>query len=370
MPLYLTRLPALLMGTSLALALHAAAGAKVLPPVDLGLLNNGAYASARVVTPGGEVIGNAIDGLTLTTRQALWSQGAVTVWSDCCGSGLGVPRAINRWREAVGYNEGGFDTYPVYWDEAGAAIELPALPGGNGRGAAGDINDAGLIAGHTRGPDGDTRHAVLWQHGLLVRDLGFMGQPGPGLANQSLAHGLNDQGLVVGASLVGSEFHAFVWQDGAFTDLGPGTALAITEDGQTILGTAPGLIPVVWRSGVRAYLPALGGGGIAYGHTVSAMNNKGEVVGFAPSTKPPYLDTAALWRRGKAINLGRHPGGTVSRAYGINDKGQVVGEGNLVPNGPMHALRWTLKAGRATVVEALGPRQPRIRPRAARSSTG
>ena len=37
-----------------------------------------------------------------------------------------------------------------------------------------------------------------------------------------------------------------------------------------------------------------------------------------------------LWRGGKAIDLGRYPGGTVSRAYGVNDKGQIVGEGNLV----------------------------------------
>ncbi|MFZ5551040.1 MAG: hypothetical protein ACOZJX_20245 [Pseudomonadota bacterium] len=356
MTIHLSGLGPRLLGAGLALSmLPAPASARLPPPGDLGLLNNGPYASARVITPGGDAIGNALDGVTLTTRQALWSQGSVVAWSDCCASGLGVPRAINRWREVAGYNEGGFDTYPVSWSGAGVAIELPGLPGGNGRGAAGGINDAGLVAGHTRGPDGATRHAVLWQHGVLVRDLGFMGQAGPGLANQSMAHGLNNQGQVVGASLVGSEFHAFLWQDGTFTDLGPGAALGITEDGQTIFGTAPGLIPVVWRNGVRAYLPALGGGGIAYGHTASAMNNKGEVVGFAPSRKPPYQDTAVVWRNGKAINLGRYPGGTVSRAYGLNDKGQVVGEGNLAPDGMMHALRWTLRAGQPPVVELLRP---------------
>jgi probable HAF family extracellular repeat protein len=271
-------------------------------------------------------------------------------WSECCGSGLGVPNAINRAGEVAGYNEGGFDTYPVFWSKTGAAIELPGQPGGNGRGAAGDINDAGLVAGYTRDPDGVGRHAVLWQAGLLVRDLGFMGQAAPGQANQTLAYGLNNQNQVVGAGLVGSEFHAFVWSDGTFTDLGAGAALDVTDDGSVIVGTAPGGVPVVWRSGVRSFLPGLGGAQVAYGHIVSAMNNKGLVVGYAPSPKPPYLDTAVLWR-GKAIDLGRYPGGTVSRAYGLNDKGEVVGEGNLAPDGPMHALRWTLKTGQASRAE-------------------
>lgn len=325
------------------------------PPADLGLLHGGAYASARAINRAGVVIGNALDGQTLTTGQVVWRDGQAVGWSDCCGSGLGVPKALNLAGEAVGYNEGGFDTYPVYWTPAGAWVELPGLPGAtSNRGAANDINNAGLVAGHARGPEGGgfSRHAVLWQGGVLVRDLGFLGQPDDGLVNQTLAYGLNDAGTVVGSGLVGSQMHAFVWRQGAYTDLGPGQALDITNDEQTIVGNAPGAVPVVWRGGVRSHLPALGGGGIAYGHTVSAMNNKGEVVGHAPATRPPYLDTAVLWRGGKAIDLGRHPGGTVSRAFGINDKGVVVGEGNLEPNGPMHALRWTLKAGQARVERA------------------
>jgi chitinase len=261
-----------------------------------------------------------------------------------------VPVAINAGREVVGYEDGGFDTYPVYWSAKGRAVPLPPLPGGNGRGAARDINDAGLVAGYTRDAGGNSRHAVLWYRKQLYRDLGFMGEPGPGLFNQSLAYGLNNVGDVVGAALVGSEFHAFVWRDGAFTDLGPGSALDIT-DGGLVMGTAPGLIPVLWRSGVREYLPHLDGSPVAYGHLAMAMNQLGDVVGYAPARKAPYQDTAVLWRGGQAMDLGRFPGGTVSRAFGINDQGKVVGEGNLEPDGPMHALRWTVKPGQAVLVE-------------------
>ncbi|MFO1337119.1 MAG: hypothetical protein U1F53_02610 [Burkholderiaceae bacterium] len=331
--------------------LLGAGQAQAAKAVDLGVLNGGPYSSARAINNKGQAIGNAMDGVTLSTGQVLWNKTAIQDWSHCCGSGLGVPKAINLSREAAGYNEGGFDTYPVYWSSNGTAIELPGLPGGNTRGAAGDINDAGVVAGYTRAADGVSRHAVLWQGGALVRDLGFMGSADNGVTNHSRAYGINKAGVVVGDAIVGSEFHAFRWADGVFTDLGPGTALDITDDGTTVYGNAPGLIPVLWRNGVRENLPALGGGKTAYGHWAMAMNNLGDVVGYAPALKAPYFDTAVLWRGGKAIDLGRYPGGTVSRAYGVNDKGQIVGEGNLVPDGPMHGLRWTVKAGLAPLVE-------------------
>jgi uncharacterized membrane protein len=38
-------------------------------PVDLGTLNGGSYASARAINGKGQIIGNALDGATLTYRQ-------------------------------------------------------------------------------------------------------------------------------------------------------------------------------------------------------------------------------------------------------------------------------------------------------------
>jgi uncharacterized membrane protein len=101
---------------------------------------------------------------------------------------------------------------------------------------------------------------------------------------------------------------------------------------------------------VREYLPGLFGP-IAYGHTVTGMNNAADLVGFTFQQTGPLYNTAVLWRNGKAIDLGRFPGGTISAAYGINDNGQIVGEGNIEPDGPMHALRWKVKPGQPPVVE-------------------
>lgn len=78
---------------------------------------------------------------------------------------------------------------------------------------------------------------------------------------------------------------------------------------------------MIWTNGVQADLPALGGGKIAYGRLVNGINNKGDLVGYAPAPQPGVFTIAVLWRKGKIINLGHYPGGTNSYATGINRRG-------------------------------------------------
>lgn len=301
---------------------------------DLGVLNGGTYGSARAINLQGSVLGMAMDGETLTNKQAMWRNGGVTVWSNCCGAGSGIPNRLNNGLEAVGYESAGYASSPLYWDATGNVTPLPSFPGTIVNwGFAYDINVNGLIAGQSQDAN-NVRHAVVWNRTVLQQDLGtLMG------ASSSSARGINDLGHVVGDA----DGYAFLWRNGALTRLGAGMALDINNSG-LILGTAPGMVPVLWRNGVMENLRALSGARVAYGHTVTGLNNRNEVVGYAPALRAPYQDTAVIWSNGRAVDLGRFPGGTVSRAYGINDNGQVVGEGNLVPNGPMHALRWTPKA--------------------------
>jgi probable HAF family extracellular repeat protein len=311
-------------------------------PVDLGVLPGGSYSSARAINAKGQIMGLANDPVTFAYEQVMWINGEISVRSTCCAAGLGVPRALNKKREAAGYADEGYEDGHWYWNSTGVPIRLPGLPGGIGRGSAFDINDAGRIVGYSV-DNSLRRHAVIWNRTRFALDLG--NELG---ATNSSASGINNLGDIVGDA----DGAVFVRRLGSVTTLGPGSALDISDAG-LIAGYAPGLVPVVWRDGVREYLPGLFGP-IAWGHTITGLNNAGDLVGFTFQQSGPLYATAVLWRNGQAIDLGRYPGGTISAAWDINDSGQIVGEGNLVPDGPMHALRWTVKPGRLPVVELAG----------------
>jgi probable HAF family extracellular repeat protein len=319
----------------------AGGSATAISVVDLGTLPGGTYSSAWAINNLGQAAGMSNDDTLAGNKQVIWIAGAISRIDACCGAGQATPKAINDAREVVGWENAGYATNGIYWDAGGTAYLLPALPGGENRVQAYDINNSGLIVGHSRDATGFVRHAVMWDRTAFLRDLGFMGSADPGLANYSNAKGINDAGDVVGDGVVGSDGHAFIWRDGSFTDLGLGVALDINNNG-LVMGWTSGRVPVVWRNRIMENLPGLSGAAVAYGHVVTDLNNNGDIVGYAPATASPYQDTAVLWRGGKAIDLGRYPGGAVSRAYGINDSGQIVGEGSIIPGGPMHALMWTV----------------------------
>jgi len=324
-----------------AMALLVAASAQARPPKDLGTLPGGYTSTARSVNAKGLIAGLASDPVSFNSVQVLWRQGAIEPWAACCGAGTGIPNALNRKGEAAGYANEGYEYGHWYWSATGLPVRLPGLPvDGIDRGAAYDINDRGTIVGYSV-DNALRRHAVVWQRTRFAADLSS--EVG---GTHSVARGINNLGDIVGDV----DGQVFLRTAGGIQWLGTGTAEGVNDAG-LVIGYAPGFIPVLWRDGVREYLPALYGGGIAYGHDVTGLNNLGDIVGY--TTQEGSLDnTAVLWRNGKAIDLGRYPGGTKSMAYDVNDKGQIVGEGNLEPGGPMHALRWTVKTGTAgTVVQ-------------------
>jgi probable HAF family extracellular repeat protein len=116
-----------------------------------------------------------------------------------------------------------------------------------------------------------------------MNDLGSLG------GTCTLAFGFNNQGQVVGVSSLAGDlkYHAFLWQGALLVDLG-------TLGGDT---SAPAFI-----------------------------NDTGDIVGVADLAGPaPQNHHATLWRNGKKIDLGVLKGDSCSRAYGVNSRGQVVG---------------------------------------------
>jgi probable HAF family extracellular repeat protein len=100
------------------------------------------------------------------------------------------------------------------------------------------------------------------------------------------ARGVNDAGHFAGLCNFGRHIHAFLY-DGKVHDLGS-------------LGGE-----------VRSE---------AYG-----INNADEVVGVSSTAKYATGDRAVLWRKGEIVNLGILPGHFSSEAHGINNRGVIVG---------------------------------------------
>jgi probable HAF family extracellular repeat protein len=222
-----------------------------------------------------------------------------------------------------------------------------------------DLSDAGHVVGRSINPV-PARHAYLWQDGALT-DLGTLGEE----RFASGALGVNDHGHVVGFSdpSISEALHAFVYRDGRMTDLGTGygsgsvsLAYDINNDG-LIAGTrsdasAPPRTyeAVIWENGQIRPLGVLGK---AY-----AVNTHGHVVGEAQ-----LADGAAsrgfLWQDdangGSAIDLGSL-GGDQAIADDINDQEQVVGTSRTA-DGSWHAFVW--ENGSMTRLGVIGePNEP------------
>src|SRR5579884_2056781 len=184
----------------------------------------------------------------------------------------------------------------------GVMTPLPTLGGYDGYAAG--INNLGQVAGWAENTVHDPTcnapqvlqfEAVVW--GPEPNQITALSPLAPD--PDSAATAINDRGEVVGISgicsnAVGGETarHAVRWEHGHVFDIG-------NFDG-----------------------------GIAW-NTPTAINNAGQVVGFAnlPNSGTGFNPVGFIWSRGHKIQqLGPLPGNSNSWAWGINSKGQVVGQ--------------------------------------------
>src|SRR5215207_960293 len=192
-----------------------------------------------------------------------------------------------------------------------------------------DINEPGRIAGQGQSPGGDPR-AFLWEDGQMS-DLGV-----PTGGNLSRARGINDSGEVVGEwrILVNRQqrFNAFLYEDGHMKDLNSliptGTgwdlvgAQAINETGQIVgSGTINGETHAfLYENGAPTDL------GETLGDPYSAawgLNDLGNVVGGAGSAENQV--EAFVYRNGSVDRIGNPGPFSASEAVGINNSGKVIG---------------------------------------------
>jgi len=122
----------------------------------------------------------------------------------------GVANSINFFSDAVGYSYINDTTRHAFLYHRGSLTDLD--PSGTGS-VAYSINDFGLIAGFASNSSGSAQ-ATVFRNGSGT-DLDPVGL-------ESYARDVNNRSDVVGEYLIpdGSAFHAFVYSNGVFTDLG------------------------------------------------------------------------------------------------------------------------------------------------------
>jgi probable HAF family extracellular repeat protein len=210
-----------------------------------------------------------------------------------------------------------------------------------------------------------------------VTDLGSLGG---GQFSQPSA--INNQGQVAGWLATTVNVRAFDWANGRMRNLGAlgghiSQATALNERGEVVGNSETSVadplgeefcggqdynndqivcLPFLWRNGMMTPLPILGGNnGMAFG-----INNRGQMVGTAenavqdPTCPPPQVlqFKPVLWEKGQIRELPTVLGDPDGFVNAINDNGQAVG--NTVDCGyvTVHAALWD--NGTATNLGTLG----------------
>src|SRR6266536_2699681 len=197
------------------------------------------------------------------------------------------------------------------------------------------INDQSWVAGYSRLPDNQSRHATLWRNGSIT-DLHTLGGP-----NSSVTWNVkNTAGIIVGISqTLTPEPLGEWWSSFAFYG-GPHNI------GYINLG-------FVWEQGQMRGLPNFTGGNNGF---ATGANNLGQVVGWAENGvhDPTCCCTQVLQFRPAMWTLGPTdqirelpliPGDTSGAATAINDNGQIVGISGICDQAvgrhtARHAVLW------------------------------
>jgi probable HAF family extracellular repeat protein len=218
------------------------------------------------------------------------------------------------------------------------------------------INNRGFVAGSTYlsglpqvTPGQPNFHAFIWRGGT-IEDLN--------VGDYSIAYGINDRNQIVGVSGLDEDTprFPFLWWNGTFIRLssfgGIAEAIAINNRGHVtgwfrIGDTFHSWLYANGQSKDIGTIPSVGVNGTT-GILAAALNIFDDIVGtYSPDTNTIGIGFevgfAFLWSHGKMVDLNSYlptaSGWVLNGATGINDFGQIVGNG--VHNGLPRAFLLT-----------------------------
>ncbi len=191
------------------------------------------------------------------------------------------------------------------------------------------INASGQVVGST------LNKAARWDSGSVT----LLDTPS---GRQSRATAINNHGDVVGQIYSrSSASEAARWGSLGLTTLpglaatGESVATDINDGGQIVGSAATSSAQthaVLWQNGIAADLGTLGGSQ----SVATAINDSGNVVGFS-TLAGETVTHGFLWDGVAMLDLASPAGN--SRAWSVNNRGQVVGD-FFAPSGRQHALLW------------------------------
>jgi probable HAF family extracellular repeat protein len=204
---------------------------------------------------------------------------------------------------------------------AGPIYTVSGVGGLGGPASGYAINSAGAVAGWAQNPAG-------YQQAFVSTPGGF--QTLAPATTDSYAYGINNSGTVVGTTYLNGTAHGTVWSGSGSTDLGANSyAMAINNSGE-VAGGNGGAFTVV-----NGQLQSLGtpqgiGWSAAYG-----INDGGTVVGDGQLANGAFR--GIVWNPDGSMLLLGTLGGSGSQATDINNNGEVVGFAS-VASGYQHAF--------------------------------
>jgi probable HAF family extracellular repeat protein len=291
----------------------------------------GNFTSPYAINSSGEVVGTVFNlGLG---HAATYYAGTVTDLGTLGGLGS-LGEGINNSGQVVGQSSDNTGHGKAFLYSAGTMSNLGTLGGSFSQANA--ISSGGQIVGYSGTADHSSNLSEIihaFSYNGVMTDLGATG------GNYSVANGINDAGLIVGDVgtsnyLDSTVVHAFLYANGTMTDLGtlggPSSAAAAINNSGQIVGHAQnpsGNNHAFLFNGSMIDLGTLGGAT----SSADGVNGGGQIVGDSHTIGGS--DDAFLFTSGTMFDLnqlldGSGAGWTLNNAYGINDKGWIVGTGN------------------------------------------
>ena len=293
----------------------------------------GANSVALGINNKGEVVGYSFQG---EDYQAFVYSSSDRTFTDVgsLGGKINAACAINEAGQITGYSQDGNGNILAFvFSRNQPMVSLGTLDGASTSEAFG-INSSGAVVGDSQ--SGTQNHRPVLFSKNAVQDLGLGSSNEPDALET--AYAINDAGQIVGRHSAGNNaFHAFAYLNGQTTDLGTlgganGEALALNKNGQIVgdsdISEGPAHAFVFDHSKLKdlGTLPGFDNASYARG-----INNAGDIVGESDSADQKR---AFLFTRGQLVeldklaeNLSDAGFSSLDVAYGISDKGLIVGYG-------------------------------------------